>query len=103
MHGCPNKRTKTFTSFGAVEEVRRQPDDALDVAAVDGLPPDCGLGAATEEHAVRKDDGALPGALQAREDVQQEGVVAVLWRRDAERETTVLVVGGVESIGPRLG
>ena len=71
---------------GAVEEVGRQADDALDVAAPDDLPADGGLGAAPEQHAVRENDRALARALEAGEDVQQEGVVAVLLRRDAERE-----------------
>ena len=44
---------------GAVEEVRGQADDALDVAALDEVAPDDGLGIAAEEHAVGEDAGAL--------------------------------------------
>ena len=88
---------------GAVEEVRRQADDALDVAAPDDLAADVGLGAAAEQHAVRQDDRALAGALEAGEDVEQKGVVAVLRRRDAELEALELVVGRVEAVAPRLG
>ena len=68
---------------GAVEEVGRQADDALDVAAPDDLAADGRLGAAPEEHAVRENDRAFARALQGGEDVQQEGVVAVLRGRDA--------------------
>ena len=49
---------------GAVEEVRRQADDALDVPSADDFPADVGFGIATEEHAVRQNDRALAGALE---------------------------------------
>ena len=71
---------------GAVEQVGRQADDALDVAALDDVAADVGLGTAAEQHAVRQNDRALAGALERGEDVQQEGVVAVLGRRDAVLE-----------------
>ena len=70
----------------AVEEIRRQADDALDVAAPDDLPADVGLGVAAEEHAMRENDRAFARALEAGEDVQQKGVVAVLRGRNAELE-----------------
>ena len=69
----------------------------LDDALADG-----GLGAAAEQHAVGVDDRALAGALEAGQDVQQEGVVAVLGRRDAVLEAAEVVVGRVEAAGPVL-
>ena len=87
---------------GAVKQVGRQADDALDVAAADDVLADVGLGAAAEQHAVGQNDRAFAGALERSEDVQQEGIVAVLRRRDAELEAAVLVVGRVEAVAPRL-
>ena len=87
---------------GAVEEVGRQADDALDVALRCTISrADVGLRTAAEEHAVRQDDRAFAGALEAREDVQQEGVVAVLGGRDAVLEAPVLVVGRIEAAASR--
>ena len=65
---------------GAVKEVRRQADDALEVAALDELLADDGLSIAAEENAVRQNARAFAGALQRAEDVQQVGVVALLAR-----------------------
>ena len=48
----------------AVEEVRRQADDGLDVTATDDLLADVRLGVAAEENAVRKDDGSTPVLLR---------------------------------------
>ena len=48
----------------AVEQVRGQADDALDVAAPDNLAADVRLGVAPEQDPVRKDDRALALALQ---------------------------------------
>ena len=45
---------------GAVKQVRRQADDALDVARADDLAADGGLGPAAEEDAVRQDTAPLP-------------------------------------------
>jgi hypothetical protein len=56
---------------------------------------------AAEQHAVGQDDRALAGALERLDQVQQEGVVAVLGRRDAVLEAAELVVGRVEAAGPR--
>ena len=64
---------------------------------------DDGLGTAPEQHAVRQNDRALAGALERGEDVQQEGVVAVLGRRDAVVEAAEQVVGRVETVAPGLG
>ena len=69
---------------GAVEEVRGQADDALDVALADERAADVGLGIAPEQHAVRQDARALAGALERADDVQQVGVVALLGGRRAE-------------------
>ena len=85
---------------GAVEQVGGQADDALDEAAPNEVLADHRLGTAPEQHAVRVNHRALAGALERGEDVQQEGVVAVLGRRDAEVETAIQVVGRVESAGP---
>ena len=63
---------------GAIEEVGRQADDALDVAARQQLLADGGLGVAAEEDAVRHNDRCLAGALQGLKHVQQERIVAVL-------------------------
>ena len=48
---------------------------------------DGGLGVAAEEHAVGEDDGAPAGALERVDDVEEEGVVAVL-RRAGPRSRT---------------
>ena len=69
---------------GAVEQVGRQADDALDVALADQVAADVRLGVAAEQHAVRQDAGALAGALERADDVQQVGVVALLGGRRAE-------------------
>jgi hypothetical protein len=66
---------------GAVEQVGGQADDALDVALADQVAADVGLGVAPEQHAVRQDAGALAGALERADDVQQVGVVALLGGR----------------------
>ena len=50
-----------------------------------------------------QDDRALARALERLDQVQQEGVVAVLGRRDAVLEAAELVVGRVEAAGPGLG
>ena len=88
---------------GAVEEIRRQADDALDVAALHDLLADVGLGPATKEHAMRENDRAFAGALEASEDVQQKGVVAVLHGRNAELKSMELVLGRIESVAPGFG
>ena len=87
----------------AVKEIGRQADDALDVTALDDLPADRGLGTATEQNAVRKNDRAFACALEAGEDVQQEGIVAVLLRRNAECKAAIQVIGRVEAVAPGFG
>ena len=88
---------------GAVEQVGGQTDDPLDEAAPDQLAADAGLAGAAEQHAVGQDDGAPTGALERGDEMQQEGVVAVLRRRDAVVEAPEGVVRGVEAVRPRLG
>ena len=68
---------------GAVKEVGGQADDAFDVAALDEVLADDGLGIAAEEDAVREDARAFAGALERAQDVQQVGVVALLGGRHA--------------------
>ena len=88
---------------GAVEEVRRQADDALDVATLDEVAADVGLGIAAKQHAVREDARAFAGALERAEDVQQVGVVALLAGRDAVvLEALPGVVLGIEAGAPAL-
>jgi len=87
----------------AVEQVRRQPDDALDEPAPDKVAADVGLPVAAEQHAMRQDDRALARRLQGLDQVQQEGVVAVLRRRHTVLEAPELVVLWVQSVGPGLG
>ena len=45
----------------------------------------------------------LPVLLRQREDVQEKGVVAVLLRRNAEREAAVQVIGRIEAVAPGFG
>jgi hypothetical protein len=63
---------------GAVEQVGRQADDALEDARAHQLLADHRLGIAAEQHAVRQDAGALPVLFMRADDVQQVGVVALL-------------------------
>ena len=64
-----------------IEEIGRKPDDTLDITAVDDILAYLALGIATEEHTVRQDARALAITLQRTDDVEQEGVIAVLlWR-----------------------
>ena len=88
---------------GAVEQVGGQPDDALDVAALDQAPPDHGLGVATEQHTVRQDHRAAAGALHRGQDVQQEGIVAVLGGWGAVGEAPVHVAAHVDAVAPGFG
>ena len=88
---------------GAVEEIGGQADDALDEAAPDEVAANVRLPVATKEDAVGQDDRALSSALQRRDQMQEECVVAVLGRRDAVGEAPVPVVGRIEAAGPRLG
>ena len=88
---------------GAVEEVGRQADDALDQPAADQVAADVGFLVAAEEDAVGQDDGRLARALERLDQVQHEGVVAVLGRGHAEAvEAPEFVVFRVDAAGPVL-
>ena len=51
---------------------------------------------------MRHDDAAFASGLERFEDVQQEGVVAVLGRWDAVLESFEFVFGGYQSVAPRF-
>jgi hypothetical protein len=50
---------------------------------------------------VRVNDRAFACALEAREDVQEEGVVAVFLRRNPKCKAAIQVIGRIEAI-PQL-
>jgi len=85
---------------GAIEQVGRQADDALDVAAADDILADGCLGVAAEEHPMGQNHRALARAFERLEDVQQEGEVAVLLRRHAILKAMINIVTGVEAGAP---
>ena len=88
---------------GAVKEVGGQADDALEIAGADELLADDGLGIAAEEHAVGQDAGAFARALHRADDVQQVGVVALLFGRLAPGEALEAVrCAWSEAGGPGL-
>ena len=88
---------------GAVKKVGRQADDALDVALADEFAADLGLDIAAEQDAVRQDAGALAGAFERADDVQQVGVVALLGGRCAEGLKAIVgVVQRIEARAPAL-
>src|ERR1035437_5223161 len=74
----------------AVKEIGWQADDSLDVSPLDQRLANRGLGVATEKHAVREDDCGLASALEGLEDVQEEGVIPVLFGRSTELEAAVV-------------
>jgi len=88
---------------GAVEQVGRQADDAFDLTAADDFAADVGFRVAAKQDTVRENDRPFAGALERSQQVEEEGVVAVLGGRDAEGETAVQVIGRVETVAPRLG
>ncbi len=87
---------------GAVEEVGGEPDDALDQATLDEIAADVALAVTTEEDPVRHDDRTLAGAVEGRDEVQQEGIVSVLGRRDAVLEATEFLMGRIKAVRPGL-
>ncbi|OQB36471.1 MAG: hypothetical protein BWY09_01923 [Candidatus Hydrogenedentes bacterium ADurb.Bin179] len=87
---------------GAIKEIGRQSDDSLDIATPHDFTPDDRFRAATEQYPVGMNHGAFAGTLQAGENMEQEGIIAVLGGRDTERKASVNVVGGVEPAAPRL-
>jgi hypothetical protein len=78
---------------GAVEQVGRQADDALDVALPQSFSRMVGLGIAAEQHAVGQITAPLPVLLSEASGCGAEGVVAVLLGRDAVLEAAELIVG----------
>jgi hypothetical protein len=68
---------------GAVKEVRRQADDAFQVATSDEVAADDPLRTSSKQHAVREDARAFPNALERAEDVQEVSVITLLAGRDA--------------------
>ena len=54
---------------GAVKQVGRQTNDALDVSLADQVAPDVGLGTASKQHAVRQDARAFAGAFERANNV----------------------------------
>src|SRR5664279_1954766 len=51
----------------SIKQVRRKPNDSLDVSPADDLPSDVSFDIATEENAVRHDDCSLTCTLERRE------------------------------------
>ena len=72
----------------------------LIIAAHEQVLDDVSFGVATEQYAVRQNDSAFAGALERLDDVEQEGVVAVLGRRHAKLKAVELVVLRIESVAP---
>src|SRR5271167_4328268 len=60
---------------GRIEQVGRQADDGVDVPVVEELATDLRLHPATEQHAVRQDDGHHAVVLEIVKPVQQESEV----------------------------
>jgi hypothetical protein len=88
---------------GTVKQVRGQSDDALDVAPANQCSADVGLSVAPEQHAVRQDAGAVAGAFQRSDDVQQVCVIALLARRRAEGlEPVVGIIQRIDARTPPL-
>ena len=86
---------------GAVEQIGRQADDALDVALAHQGAADVGFGIAAEEHAVRQDARAFAGALERAHDMQQVGIIALFGGRHAKGlEALVGIVERVEAGAP---
>lgn len=87
---------------GAVEEVGGQADDALEDSGADEVSPNDGLGIASEKDSVRKDAGTFSRALHRADDVEQEGVVALLGGWLTPLEALVGIIGRREAGAPRL-
>jgi hypothetical protein len=87
----------------AIEEVGGESDDAFDEPSLHQVLANLRFPVPSEKHSVGKDDGALSGALERLDEVEQERVVAVLRRRDTEAiEPLKFVVLGIEAAGPCL-
>ena len=70
---------------------------------LDEVAADVGLVVAAKQDAVRQNDRAFARALQRGDDVQQERVVAVFRRRDAEVEAVNSSSSVLKPLRPRLG
>ena len=85
---------------GAVEKVRRESDNALDVAAVDNVLAEGFFGVATEKYAVGQNHRRLARGLERLENVKKPSVVTVLFGR-----TIVVAVKAtkfLQAVGPVL-
>src|ERR1022692_431503 len=88
---------------GAIKEVGRQADDALEIALAHEGAPNVGLGVAAEEDAVRENACAFAIAPERADDVEEVGIVALLGGWDAEGlESQVGVVAGIDAVAPGL-
>src|ERR1022692_911548 len=88
---------------GAIKEVGRQADDALEIALAHEGAPNVGLGVAAEEDAVRENACTFAVAPERADDVEEVGVIALLGGRDAEAlEAQVGVVAGIDAVAPGL-
>ena len=77
-------------------------EDALEGAGSDEVSADDSLGISPEENAVGENAGTLAAALHGADDVEQEGVVALLGGRLAPLEALVGIMGRRETGGPSL-
>ena len=76
----------------AKKKIGRQSDYTFDIALSDNVLADVSLGIATEQHTMRQNHRAFAGAFQAGQDVQQEGIIAILVGRYAIGKAVVQVV-----------
>ena len=94
--------TRMQAGTGAVKEVGREADDALEVAGADELPADDGFGIAPEEYAVGQDAGPFARTLHRADEVEQVGVIPLLLGRLAPGEALEGVAGRDEAGAPGL-
>ena len=66
---------------GAIEQIGRQTNDALDIACFDQILTNSSLCIATEQNTVGQNNRSLTGALQRFQNMHQPGIVTVLFRR----------------------
>ena len=84
----------------AVEEIRWQTNDGLEVAGADELLADNGLDIAPEEDAMRENTSRFSCALHRADDVQKVGVITLLLGRHTPSEALKAVHGGFKAGGP---
>src|SRR6266567_2542452 len=92
----------TGRDAGAIKQVGRQADDALDIPLADDLRADLGLGIPAKEDAVRQDHRAFPRAFERADNVQQKSVVAIFPGWHAVVKTLIQIVNRVKAIAPCL-